>query len=108
MTTSSFAIKRPKLSNFDSIFAVPQRERNVMISTKHLQEKNLKFLHDDKFCCAGMFLQQLVQPDLSVGLKDHTQFVDVNFPLVCGSITSPFDRSEMSGPWPCRAPARYR
>lgn len=87
MTSSSFTIKRPKLSNFDNIFAKPQ-ERNVMISTKLLQEKNLKFLHDDKFCCAGMFLQQLVQPDLSVGLKDHTQFVHVNVPLVCSSITS--------------------
>lgn len=32
-------------------------------------------LHDDEFCCAGVFLQQLVQSDLTVGLKvKHIMF----------------------------------
>lgn len=33
-----------------------------------MMRKN-EVLHDDEFCCAGVFLQQLVQSDLTVGLK---------------------------------------
>lgn len=49
--------------------------------------EELKFLHDNEFCCAGVFLQQLVQPDLTVGLK-VTQNVNVDIPLLHSSITS--------------------
>ena len=51
-------------------------ESDIRIKKDKLHiNKNLKFLQDDEFCCAGVLLQQLVQSDLTVGLKvTHNMF----------------------------------